>query len=139
MVSVANEDARRSMEAAATFFRLLGAGITQQNDISITALVEHPDGFRTLVRVEVRPMPENGAVEILRCSGDKMLFKIIYEMLAAFDMGRGVPPAAFWDGQMQPRPVKLQCSPPPLQPPYFRLEGGGLKRKLDESLRAFDC
>ena len=113
MSCVTSEDARRAVEAAESFFMLLGAGIMQRKDLSIKALVEHPDGFQTVVSVKVHPMLEKGVVEVLRCSGDKMLFNIIHHMLAAFDMGRGVPPAAFWDGQILPRPVKLRCSPPP--------------------------
>lgn len=138
MPCVTSEDARRAVDAAESFFMLLGAGIMQRKELSIKALVDHPDGFQTVVSVKASPMQENITMSVLRCSGDKMLFNIIHHMLAAFDMGRGVPPAAFWDGQILPRPVKLQCSPPPLDLPFFRLEGGGQKRKIDERARGFD-
>ena len=131
MSCAANDEARRAMDAAESFFKLLGAGILEQQELGLTALVEHPDGFQTVVSVKVSPMQENIAMAVLRCSGDKMLFGIVHRMLAAYDMGCGDPPAAFWDGQIMPRPV-LQCSPPPLDLPFFRLEGGGQKRKIAE-------
>ena len=138
MTCAANDDARRAMEAAELFFKLLGVGIMEQNELGITARVEHPDGFQTVVTVKVTPMQEDIVMAVLRYSGDKMLYGIVHRMFTAYDMGRGEPPAAFWDGQILPRPVKLQCLPPPLDlPPFFRLDVGGVKRKADERGIAF--
>ena len=135
---VVREGVARAMEEAEGFFLTLGARITQREMYSMRAVVCHPDGFATNVQVKYyRLTDEEGGdedmLEIVRCSGDPILFAILFRMFVDYGMGHGVVPAPFYHGQMLPRLVRIQSSAPPfIEVPSLRLDGGGDKRKADE-------
>jgi len=129
-VRVANDGAMQRVDA---FLDILHATVIKRKEHKVKASVSHPDGFETLVCVSYYPL--QGVLDILRRSGDALLFDIVYRSFVAF-IGHGVNPAPFYDGQMCPRPVR-QCQPPPfLNLPTLLLDGGGLKRKAAEMREA---
>ena len=135
---VVREGVARTMEEAEGFFLTLGARITKRKMYSMRLVVGHPDGFATNLQVKYYQLAdeEGGGedmLEMLRRSGDPILFDIVFRMLIDYDMGHGVVPAPFYDGQMVPRPVRIRSSAPPfLVVPMLRLDGGGDKRKAAE-------
>ena len=129
------EEADWIMERTETFFMEIGAIIAKRKPRSIKAGVAHPDGFTAFVSVKFY----HGAggdvniVNILRRSGDSVLFGIVYRQFLAYDFGRGEWPKLFYDGQMCPRPV-MKAHSPPLTLPSFRLDPSGEKRKISHML-----
>ena len=91
------------------------------------------DGFEVRVSVkcyaDVDGMDGN-IVDILRCSGDTLLFDTVYRQILAYDFGRGEQPQPFYEGQMCPR-VVMKAQPALAEPSAFRLDPGGEKRKLN--------
>ena len=95
------------------------------------AAVSHPDGFDSLITVNYHTDGEDAVLEFRRSSGDRILFDTIYQMFLEFDMGYGTAPSCFYDGQILPR-LSKKSSPPPMDVPALRLDGGGEKRKVCE-------
>ena len=126
-----SEDAEWLMERIETFFVVLGANIIRRKPRSIKVELTHPDGFNASVSTKyyITAEGDEGIVDILRRSGDSVLFRIVYRKFVAYDFGRGEWPQPFLDGQMCPRPV-LKAHPLPFDLPAFRLDAGGEKRKL---------
>ena len=129
-----NDGAEQVMKQAEAFFIAVGAGITKRTLHSVRVMVAHPDGFETDVVLKYFPIfDSDDVVEVLRHAGDKLLFCLVCRMLVSYDFGRGTAPLAFYDGQMLPRPMKIQSSPPPfLELPLLHLDCAGRKRKADE-------
>ncbi len=121
----------RAMEEAEGFFCTLGATIVKREVHSMLAAVSHPDGFDSLITVNYHTDGEDAVLEFRRSSGDRILFDTIYQMFLEFDMGYGTAPSCFYDGQILPR-VSKKSSPPPMDVPALRLDGGGEKRKVCE-------
>jgi hypothetical protein len=116
------------MEAAISFFAAVRASVVEGGDGSLFAVVSHPDGFETNVQANY----STHALSLRRRSGDQVLFEMLCEMVAVFDMGRGEAPG-FFDGQLLPRTFRTS-SPPLVDVPPFCLDGAGVKRKLAETM-----
>ena len=118
------------MERIENYFVTIGASIRTRKQYSIKARVTHPDGFAVNVSAKYYADvdgTDNKIVDILRRSGDALLFNIVYKQLLEY-LGRGTWPEPFHDGQLCPR-VVLKALPSPLVLPAFRLDPGGDKRK----------
>jgi hypothetical protein len=122
----------RAMEKADGFFCALGASIVKREVHSMLAAVSHPDGFGSDVEVNYHTNGEDAVLEFRRCSGDWVLFDMVFKMFLDFNMGYGTAPGYFNDGQILPR-VSMTSSPPPMDVPALRLDGGGEKRKVGEA------
>lgn len=123
----------RTMEEVEGFLFALGACIMKREVRCMRAVVTHPDGFDADVSINYHTNNEDeNVLEFIRCSGDPILFEMVYHMFVEFDMGRGAPPGDFYDGQILPR-VFMTSSPPPLDVPTLRLDGGGVKRRVDDA------
>ena len=126
-----HDDANWVMDRIEIYFMEIGASVQRRKQYSIKAEVTHPDGFA--VRLSAKYYANVGSVDgnivdILRRSGDALLFNIVYCQLLAYDFGRGEHPQPFYEGQMCPR-VVMEAQPPLLEPLAFRLAPGGEKRK----------
>ena len=84
------------------FFVTIGGEITKSKPHSITARIEHPDGLSVHIKIK-RHDAEEVLMEVMRRSGDSLLFMLIYRMVRSYDFGRGVPPEIF-PGQLVSRP-----------------------------------
>ena len=126
----------RAMEEAEGFFCALGGATIVKREVhSMLVTVSHPDGFGSDITVNYHTDGEDAVLEFRRCSGgDRILFDTVYEMFLEFDMGYGTAPSCFYDGQILPR-VSMTSSPPPMDVPALRLDGGGEKRKVCEVSR----
>ena len=113
------------------FFKVTTAFTRKRN--SIKADLAHPDGFtvRVSAKCYVDPDDDDILVEILRLSGDAVLFNIVYQLLRDFDFGRGDEPKQFYEGQMCPRIVQKPLPPPTIEVEDFVLDHRGVKRKIE--------
>eukprot|EP00973_Karenia_brevis_P065708 9133636-Karenia_brevis.AAC.1 len=95
------------MERIQELFVETGANIIKRKPRSIKVDIRHPDGFTVFVSAKVycHVHGDENIVEILRRSGDGVLFSIVYKSFVAYDFGRGERPELFYDGQMCPCPV----------------------------------
>ena len=126
------EEADWIMERIETYFLVLGASVQRSSQLALKAEVKHPDGFAVCVSAQCCAGVDHTdckTVDVLRCSGDAMLFHMVYNQFLAYDFGRGTWPKNFYDGQLCPR-VIMKAVPPSLEPPVFTLVPGGVKRKL---------
>eukprot|EP00973_Karenia_brevis_P041816 5789009-Karenia_brevis.AAC.1 len=126
-----SEDPDWVMGQIETFFVEIGANIIKRKPRSIKVEVAHPDGFTTLVKIKFycNVQGDENIVDILRRSGDGILFNIVHQEFIAYDFGRGKWPQPFYDGQMCPR-LAWKPQQPPFQLKAFRIDSGGEKRKL---------
>lgn len=125
-----SEEADWVMGRIETFFMEIGATVTKRRPCSIKADVTHPDGFALCIYTKFYASADGGMniVDILRRSGDGLLFGIVYAELRAYDFGRGERPKLLYNGQICPRPF-MKAQPPPLVLTAFRVDSGGEKRK----------
>jgi hypothetical protein len=121
------------MDRIENYFLEVGASVEGRKQFSIKAEITHPDGFAVRVSAKYYPDVEGDhkIVDILRRSGDALLFNIVYHQLRAYILGHGEWPELFYDGQLCPR-VIMKALPPQLELPAFRLDPGGEKRKFAE-------
>eukprot|EP00973_Karenia_brevis_P060349 8398069-Karenia_brevis.AAC.2 len=121
------------MERIEKFFMTIGAKTIKKKLHSVKVEIQHPDGFNAVVSTKVYPNVggDKTIVDILRRSGDGVLFSIVYQQFTIYDFGRGAWPEFFYGGQMCPRLV-LKAEPPPFEISDFRLEFCGEKRKLKD-------
>ena len=125
------EDTDWIMDRIESYFVVLEAIIKTRRQFYFEADVTHPDGFAVRVSAQCYAGVDNTkykTVDILRCSGDALLFHMVYQQFLAFDLGRGTWPKKFYDGQLCPR-ATLKALPPCFDPPVFTLDPGGMKRK----------
>ena len=101
---------------------------------SIKADVVHPDGFAVRVSAKCYANSDQTLVEILRRSGDSILFNIIYQQIRDFDFGRGENPKRFYQDQICPRIIPKPLESPILESEHFFLEDCGVKRKIEPVL-----
>ena len=123
--------AGEAMERVDAFLTALRATAVKRKGQTVKANIVHPDGFAARVCITYYPVDSTaGAVEVLRRCGDGLLYGIIFKKLIAF-LDRGEVPA-FYDGQMMPRPIRMQYSlPPAVDMPTLRLDSG-VKRNAGE-------
>ena len=127
------EEADWVMDRIETYFIEIGASVERRKQFSIKAEITHPDGFAVRVSAKYYSDVDDDTkiVDILRRSGDALLFNIVYRQLLAYDLGRGEWPKLFYDGQLCPR-VVMKALTPQLELPAFRLDPGGEKRKVKD-------
>lgn len=127
------EEADWVLDRIEIYFMDIGGSIERRKPFSIKAEVTHPDGFAVRVSAKYCADVDGDGkfVDILRRSGDALLFSIVYRQLLAYDLGRGEWPKLFYEGQLCPR-VVMKAQPQPLELPAFRLDPGGEKRKLTD-------
>ena len=70
-------------------------------------------------------------VEVLRRSGDAVLFALVFRLLQEYNVGKG-PAPCLYEGQVLPQLPKFSGLPPPVDVPMFDLDGAGRKRKAEE-------
>ena len=79
-------------------FLVLGAEITKKKPNTISARFEHPDERTVHIKVK-RYDGEVPRIEITHRSGDGFFFWLMYDMIEAYDFGRG-PAPRFYPGQL---------------------------------------
>ena len=100
------------MQQAEKFLKEFAATIvTKKKDVRLKAIVEHPDGFDCKVSVTYYKGDKEDKLEIVRLSGDGILFSIIYRALAQ-SFRDGIAPMPLYDGQILPRLITTYSSPP---------------------------
>ena len=108
------------------FFTLLGAQIIKRKPHSITALIHHPDGFDTKIKAKYYEFDEN-YIELMRRSGDGLVFMLVYKMFLAFEFGRGEVPKLY-PGQICPKLQMVPCEPS-TDVPSFCLDSGEKRKR----------
>ena len=94
--------------------------VTKKKDV-LKAIVEHPDGFDCKVSVTYYKGDKEDKLEIVRLSGDGILFSMIYRALAQ-SFRDGIAPMPLYDGQILPRLITTYSSPPCASVPYLSLD-----------------
>ena len=115
--------ANDSFDDLANFFTILGGNVVGRKPQSMTAMIRHPDGKEVFMEVS----HDHRSIEVIRQSGDRVLFDLIYKMLVAYDFGRGSLPFTY-NGQLCPK-VTIKPALPEMLVPFLRLDLGGQKRK----------
>jgi len=113
------------MDSIEEFFILLGGRIQKRKPCSISVWVDHPDGLEVYIKVKCYEF-EKKYMEVLRRSGDTMLFHLVYKMINNYDFGRGDVPNLF-AGQLCPK-IEMKPAEPPTVVPFLNLDVD-LKRK----------
>ena len=110
------------MQQAEKFLKEFAATIvTKKKDVRLKAIVEHPDGFDCKVSVTYYKGDKEDKLEIVRLSGDGILFSMIYRALAQ-SFRDGIAPMPLYDGQILPRLITTYSSPPCASVPYLSLD-----------------
>ena len=125
-----DETADQSLDHLESFFIEIATNLIRKRN-SIEAEVAHPDGFEVRISAECYAHLDYILVQILRLSGDVLLFDIVYQQIRDFDFGRGEQPKHFFKGQLCPRIIPKPLPPPILEPQYFFLDDRGSKRKIE--------
>ena len=111
-----------TMQQAEKFLKEFAATIvTKKKDVRLKAIVEHPDGFDCKVSVTYYKGDKEDKLEIVRLSGDSILFSMIYRALAQ-SFHDGIAPMPLYDGQILPRLITTYSSPPCASVPYLSLD-----------------
>ena len=111
------------------FFLYLKADIKKSKTKSVTAIVEHPDGFDCCIKIRRYEFYEIDKIymEATRRYGDGLLFCIIYKMFKAYIENGELQ--SMYLGQMCPTVKTGPQDDPDILPPGFCLDLS-LKRKL---------
>ena len=111
-----------NMQQAEKFLKEFAATIvTKKKDVRLKAIVEHPDGFDCKVSVTYYKGDKEDKLEIVRLSGDGILFSMIYRALAQ-SFRDGIAPMPLYNGQILPRLITTYSSPPCASVPYLSLD-----------------
>ena len=111
-----------TMQQAEKFLQALAVNVvTKKKDVRLKATVEHPDGFDCKVSVIYYKGDKEDKLEIVRLSGDGILFSMIYRALAN-SFRDGIAPMPLYDGQILPRLITTYSSPPCVSVPYLTLD-----------------
>ena len=108
------------MDCIENFFLQLGADIRKRKATSLSAFVEHPDGFDVFIKVKCYDFEEK-YMEITRRCGDALLFHLVYQTIVDYDFDRGDRPSMYL-GQICPKAKWGPREEPSTLPPSFALD-----------------
>jgi hypothetical protein len=115
------------MDQVEGFFVKMGARVQKRKPDSLSVWVDHPDGMEVCIKVEQHKF-DKGYMEVVRRSGDTLLFHLVYKMLIAYDLGRG-DDHEIYPGQLWPK-VEMMPSEAPMNVPVLNVDVD-LKRTRD--------
>ena len=114
------------MDGIEKFFIILGARVQKRKPYSISVWVDHPDGMEVYIKVKQHQEFDKDIMEVMRRTGDTLLFHMVYKMLIKYEFGRGDAPEMY-PGQLCPK-VEMMPSETPMNVPVLNLDVD-LKRK----------
>ena len=79
------------MDGIEEFFILLGGRVQKRKPHSISVWVDHPDGLDVYIKVKQHKFDKD-YMEVMRRTGDTLLFHLVYKMIIKYDFGRGDVP-----------------------------------------------